>query len=107
MSILDELLAAEEEVRLLREENNRLETRILFHQTEEKKYKRLYYELENAISWNTDCLNCASLLDQNYIYYATLEKIRDLTLDDVDAEVWIENNSILEIFHELEAHRNV
>lgn len=43
----------------------------------EPDYKALYQELENAITWDKTCLNCASLLDKNYEYYATLEQIAD------------------------------
>jgi len=45
--------------------------------SEEPDYKALYMELNNAITWDKTCLNCASLLDKNYDYYATLEQIAD------------------------------
>jgi hypothetical protein len=43
----------------------------------EPDYKALYMELNSAITWDQTCLNCASLLDKNYEYYATLEQIAD------------------------------
>jgi hypothetical protein len=35
-----------------------------------------YEELNNAICWDTACLNCASLLDRNYEQYVKLDKVR-------------------------------
>lgn len=35
-------------------------------------------ELENALTWETTCLNCASLLDKNYEQYVKLELIAGL-----------------------------
>ena len=49
--------------------------------SEERDYKALYLELESAITWDMTCLNCASLMDKNYDYYVTLEKIADEVRD--------------------------
>ena len=35
-----------------------------------------YDELNAALDWHTTCLNCASLLDENYGQYVKLDKIR-------------------------------
>jgi hypothetical protein len=45
---------------------------------EERDYKALFYELENAITWNTSCLNCARLLDDNYAQYSVIERIKEI-----------------------------
>ena len=41
-----------------------------------------YEELNNALCWDTTCLNCASLLDKNYEQYVKLDKIRAVLQDE-------------------------
>lgn len=43
-----------------------------------------YDELNQAINWDTSCLNCASLLDKNYEQYVKLDKIRRI----LEGEEW-------------------
>lgn len=50
----------------LRERANKAEA-------ERDEYKARYAELENALSWDTTCLNCSNLMDKNYEQYVRLE----------------------------------
>lgn len=34
-------------------------------------------QYEDAISWGTTCLNCAQLMNANYMFYVHLERIKD------------------------------
>lgn len=38
----------------------------------------MYHELNNAITWDTTCLNCAKLLDELYAADAKLDEIRSI-----------------------------
>lgn len=45
--------------------------------TELLSFMHHYYELNDAITWDTTCLNCASLLDQSYDQYVRLAELTD------------------------------
>lgn len=54
-------------VKPLRERADRAEA-------ERDEYKARYAELNNALTWDTTCLNCSNLMDKNYEQYVRLEK---------------------------------
>lgn len=43
--------------------------RALLAESERDDFKERYYQYENAITWDTTCLNCANLLDRSYEDY--------------------------------------
>lgn len=53
----------------------------------------LVQEYEQAISWDTTCLNCSNLIDKNYEQYVKLEQVIALrdkwrTTDEPDPWYW-------------------
>ena len=61
-----------------------------------------YQELNNAITWDTTCLNCSRLLDQLIVLHEVVADIKDLVIDDVDYDGSVHNNDLLQILHRLE-----
>lgn len=35
------------------------------------------HDYENSISWNTNCINCAKLMDKNYAQYVLIEELKN------------------------------
>lgn len=68
-----------------------------------RQLTELLYAQDNALTWETTCLNCASLMDKNYEQYVEIKRLKGLRSDDVKSNLLHDIADLLEENRSLKA----